>query len=59
MQFIGKFLKDAIFNEVNPTLGLDEKELKDFAEEVFDRFRNPLSSIIRQVLLYILYLNLK
>ncbi|WP_454045851.1 tagaturonate reductase [Chryseobacterium sp. Marseille-Q8038] len=39
--FIGKFLRDAIFNEVNPTLGLDENELKDFAEEVFDRFRNP------------------
>ncbi|MFS4470037.1 hypothetical protein [Chryseobacterium sp. T20] len=39
--FIGKFLKDSIFNEVNPTLGLDENELKDFAEEVFDRFRNP------------------
>ncbi|MCY1660479.1 tagaturonate reductase [Chryseobacterium sp. SL1] len=40
-QFIGKFLKDAIFNEVNPTLGLGETELKEFAEEVFDRFRNP------------------
>ncbi|OVE57752.1 tagaturonate reductase [Chryseobacterium mucoviscidosis] len=40
-QFIGKFLKNAIFNEVNPTLGLDETELKEFAEEVFDRFRNP------------------
>ncbi|MFY7845713.1 tagaturonate reductase [Chryseobacterium gambrini] len=40
-QFIGKFLKDAIFNEVNPTLGLDKAELKEFAEEVFDRFRNP------------------
>ncbi len=39
--FVGKFLSDAIFNEVNPTLGLDETELKDFAEEVFDRFRNP------------------
>jgi len=39
--FIGKFLSDAISNEVNPTLGLDETELKDFAEEVFDRFRNP------------------
>ncbi|MBB6329972.1 tagaturonate reductase [Chryseobacterium sediminis] len=39
--FIGKFLGETIFNEVNPTLGLDETELKDFAEEVFDRFRNP------------------
>jgi tagaturonate reductase len=40
-EFIGKFLSETIFNEVNPTLGLDEVELKDFAEEVFDRFRNP------------------
>ncbi|SHM46538.1 tagaturonate reductase [Chryseobacterium carnipullorum] len=39
--FIGQFLRDTIFNEVNPTLGLDESELKDFADEVFDRFRNP------------------
>lgn len=39
--FLGKFLSETIFNEVNPTLGLDENELKDFAEEVFDRFRNP------------------
>lgn len=40
-EFMGKFLSDSIFNEVNPTLGLDETELKNFAEEVFDRFRNP------------------
>lgn len=40
-QFLGKFLSETIFNEINPTLGLDENELKDFAEEVFDRFRNP------------------
>ncbi|CAH0246132.1 tagaturonate reductase [Chryseobacterium sp. Bi04] len=39
--FLGKFLSETIFNEVNPTLGLDENELKDFAEEIFDRFRNP------------------
>ncbi len=39
--FTGTFLNNAIFNEVNPTLGLDETELKDFSEEVFDRFRNP------------------
>jgi len=39
--FIGTFLSDSIFNEVNQTLGLNENELKDFAEEVFDRFRNP------------------
>lgn len=39
--FISTFLNNAIFNEVNPTLGLNETELKEFAEEVFDRFRNP------------------
>lgn len=39
--FTKTFLHDAIFNEVHSTLGLDETELKDFAEEVFDRFRNP------------------
>jgi tagaturonate reductase len=40
-KFIGTFLSESIFNEVNQTLGLDETELKNFAEEVFDRFRNP------------------
>lgn len=40
-KFIGTFLSESIFNEVNQTLGLDETELKHFAEEVFDRFRNP------------------
>ncbi|WP_300690472.1 tagaturonate reductase [Chryseobacterium sp.] len=39
--FIGNFLSETIFNEVNPTLGLDENELKNFAEDVFDRFKNP------------------
>ncbi|RNA63760.1 tagaturonate reductase [Chryseobacterium nematophagum] len=40
-EFLGRFLSETIFNEVNPTLGLDENELKEFSEEVFDRFRNP------------------
>ncbi|MFZ4928996.1 tagaturonate reductase [Chryseobacterium sp. Mn2064] len=39
--FLGQFLKETIFNEVNPTLGLDENELRNFAEDVFDRFKNP------------------
>lgn len=39
--FIGQFLKQTIFNEVNPTLGLHENELRNFAEDVFDRFKNP------------------
>ena len=39
--FTGKFVKDAIFKEIIPTLSLPEEELKSFAEEVLDRFRNP------------------
>lgn len=39
--FTGKFVKDAIYKEIIPTLSLPEEELKSFAEEVLDRFRNP------------------
>lgn len=39
--FTGKFVKNAIFEEINPTLDLPEEELNSFAEEVLDRFRNP------------------
>ena len=39
--FTGKFVKNAIFEEINPTLDLSEAELNSFAEEVLDRFRNP------------------
>jgi tagaturonate reductase len=38
---IGKFLRDAIFNEIIPTLDLPKEELEQFANEVIDRFRNP------------------
>ena len=40
-EFTGAFVKDAIFKEIIPTLSLPEEELKTFAEEVLDRFRNP------------------
>ncbi|MCL6217524.1 tagaturonate reductase [Zunongwangia pacifica] len=40
-EFTGAFVKEAIFNEIIPTLSLPEEELKTFAEEVLDRFRNP------------------
>lgn len=40
-QFTGSFVKDAIFEEIIPTLSLPEEELNLFAEEVLDRFRNP------------------
>ena len=39
--FTGAFVKEAIFNEIIPTLSLSEEQLKTFAEEVLDRFRNP------------------
>lgn len=39
--FTGTFLHEAVLNEINPTLGLNDAELREFAEEVFDRFRNP------------------
>jgi tagaturonate reductase len=38
---VGKFLRDAIFNEIIPTLDLPKEELEQFAGEVIDRFRNP------------------
>lgn len=39
--FTGKFVRDAVFDEINPTLDLSDEELKEFADAVFDRFRNP------------------
>ena len=39
--FTGKFVNDAIFNEINHTLPMGKEELDSFAEEVLDRFRNP------------------
>ncbi|WP_422080416.1 tagaturonate reductase [Ulvibacterium sp.] len=38
---VGTFLKDAIFNEICPTLDLPKEELDQFANDVLDRFRNP------------------
>lgn len=39
--FTGKFIREAVLQEINPTLPLSEEELNSFAEEVFDRFSNP------------------
>ncbi|HLT54270.1 MAG TPA: tagaturonate reductase [Flavobacteriaceae bacterium] len=39
--FTGAFLQQAVFDEINKTLPLPQAEVDDFAEEVFDRFRNP------------------
>ncbi|NMH87910.1 tagaturonate reductase [Flavivirga algicola] len=38
---VGSFLKDAIFNEICPTLDLSKEELDQFSNDVLDRFRNP------------------
>ncbi|MFY0651744.1 MAG: tagaturonate reductase [Cyclobacteriaceae bacterium] len=38
---IGAFVQKTIFEEICPTLDLPEEELKSFANDVLDRFRNP------------------
>jgi tagaturonate reductase len=38
---VGKFIKEAIFDEIIPTLDLSKEELEQFANDVIDRFRNP------------------
>ena len=38
---VGRFLKNAIFNEICPTLDLPEEELIKFSNDVLDRFKNP------------------
>ncbi len=40
-EVIGKYTKEAIFEEIIPTLDLPKEELEAFAEAVLDRFRNP------------------
>ena len=40
-QVVGKFIQDAIFEEICPTLDLPEQELKQFSNAVLERFRNP------------------
>ena len=39
--FTGEFVNNAVFSEINDTLPMERTELDNFAEEVFDRFRNP------------------
>ncbi|MCC4212790.1 tagaturonate reductase [Leeuwenhoekiella parthenopeia] len=40
-EFTGTFVRNAVFQEINHTLDLSEDELNEFANAVFDRFRNP------------------
>ena len=37
----GKFIKEAIFQEIIPTLDLPQEELEQFANDVIERFQNP------------------
>tara|TARA_R110001583_G_scaffold14966_2_gene62049 strand:+ start:210 stop:1646 length:1437 start_codon:yes stop_codon:yes gene_type:complete len=40
-EVVGKFLKNALFNDISPTLDLPAEELSQFSSDVLDRFRNP------------------
>ena len=40
-EVVGKFIQDAIFEEICPTLDLPEQELIEFSNAVLERFRNP------------------
>src|SRR5690606_23944393 len=40
-EVVGKFIKEALFEEIIPTLDLPKEELDQFAADVIDRFRNP------------------
>ena len=37
----GNFVKEIVYNEIIPILNLPKAELEEYAEDVFDRFRNP------------------
>lgn len=39
--FSGKFINEGIFAEIIETIDMDKAELKEFADAVLDRFRNP------------------
>ncbi|NJO01724.1 MAG: tagaturonate reductase [Bacteroidia bacterium] len=38
---VGRFISQAIFEEILPVLPLPQPELEQFAQDVIDRFRNP------------------
>lgn len=39
--YIGKFIREAVIEEIIPTLDLPQSELKQFAHDVIERFQNP------------------
>lgn len=38
---IGKFVKDFVFEEVNPTINLPQEQMTAFANSVIERYKNP------------------
>jgi len=40
-ELVGEFIKQAVFEDIIPTLEADEAELDDFAAKIFERFKNP------------------
>lgn len=40
-KLVGEFIQELIFDEILPTLDLPQEELKTFANDVLNRFRNP------------------
>lgn len=40
-QNMSEFVKHCVYDEIIPTLDLPEEELLDYADNVFERFRNP------------------
>ena len=39
--FTGPFIRSLVFDEIIPTLDMEKAALEEFADAVFDRFRNP------------------
>ncbi len=39
--YLGRFVNEIIFEEIIPSIDLEEDMLKDYAEDVLKRFRNP------------------
>ncbi|TDO93914.1 tagaturonate reductase [Halanaerobium saccharolyticum] len=40
-ELVGEFIRQAVFEDIIPTLDADEDELEDFASKIFERFKNP------------------
>ncbi|MCD8205181.1 MAG: tagaturonate reductase [Clostridia bacterium] len=38
---MGKYVRDLVFSEINPTIDLPQNEMVDFANSVLERYQNP------------------